>query len=197
MRFESRWLHQGKSFTQYMDEATMNKPTMRQNFRETKVPDEEHGYFHWLSSTLTPGSIKILAISESWCGDCVENLPIVAKLASIYPCFELMVFSRDDNLEIMDKFLTLGKRTIPVFVFFHESGDEIGRFVERPKAASDFLLRERARLSTMSEKEEQRAEYAARTKLRRLYKSSFRHETIKEIRRILEQRYGPQNSRHS
>ena len=58
--------------------------------------------------------------------DCVENLPIVAKLASLYPLLELLVFSRDDNLDIMDLYLTDGKRVIPVLVFFDETGKKLG-----------------------------------------------------------------------
>ncbi len=194
MGFDSEWLQRALSFDEYLEKATMNVPTMKENYAEARVSDEAHLYFAWLSSELAPGSIKVLAISESWCGDCIENLPVVAKLASSYPILHLLVFSRDDNLDIMDRYLTGGRRTIPVFVFFDETGREIGRFIERPKAATDFLAKERARHEELPEQQRKRAAYGVRTKLRKLYKTGFRDETIKEIRRILENRYGPQNS---
>jgi thiol-disulfide isomerase/thioredoxin len=192
--FEKEWLQRALSFEEYVDKAEMNVPTIRANYEDTEVSEEDHKYFSSLSSRLGNGAIKVLAISEPWCGDCVENLPIVAKLASLYPCFDLLVFSRDDNLDIMDRYLTDGRRAIPVFVFFDNEGQEIGRFIERPPGARDFLAKEAEKHKDFSEEEKQKAMYGVRTKLRKLYKTQFRDETIKEIRRILETRYGSQDA---
>ena len=192
--FEKEWLERALSFQEYVDKAEMNVPTIKANYEDTQISEEDHKYFASLSSRLEKGAIKVLALSEPWCGDCVENLPIVAKLASLYPCFDLLVFSRDDNLDIMDRYLTDGKRVIPVFVFFDEEGQEIGRFIERPQGARDFLAREMEKHKGLSEEERQKAMYGVRTRLRKLYKTQFRDETIKEIRRILETRYEPKDA---
>lgn len=192
--FEKEWLERALSFQEYVDKAEMNVPTIKANYEDTQVSEEDHKYFASLSSKLEKGAIKVLALSEPWCGDCVENLPIVAKLASLYPCFDLLVFSRDDNLDIMDRYLTDGKRVIPVFVFFDEEGQEIGRFIERPQGARDFLAREMEKHKGLSDEERQKAMYGVRTRLRKLYKTQFRDETIKEIRRILETRYEPEDA---
>ncbi len=182
-KFKQEWILKAMSFDKYLENTQLNVPTMKQNYHETEIKSKDHHYFVHLSKILTPQTVKILAISEPWCGDCVENLPIVAKLCSLYPCFRLLVFSRDDNLDIMDLYLTNGKRIIPIFVLFDNEGTEIGRFIERPKAATDFLDQER------------KGEiYNIRTRMRKLYKTQFRDETIKEIRRILENRYGSQNT---
>lgn len=192
--FEKEWLERALSFQEYVDKAEMNVPTIKANYEDTQISEEDHKYFASLSSRLEKGAIKVLALSEPWCGDCVENLPIVAKLASLYPCFDLLVFSRDDNLDIMDRYLTDGKRVIPVFVFFDEEGQEIGRFIERPQGARDFLAGEMEKHKDLSEEERQKAMYGVRTRLRKLYKTQFRDETIKEIRRILETRYEPEDA---
>lgn len=192
--FEKEWLERALSLQEYVDKAEMNVPTIKANYEDTQISEEDHKYFASLSSRLEKGAIKVLALSEPWCGDCVENLPIVAKLASLYPCFDLLVFSRDDNLDIMDRYLTDGKRVIPVFVFFDEEGQEIGRFIERPQGARDFLARETEKHKGLSEEERQKAMYGVRTRLRKLYKTQFRDETIKEIRRILETRYEPEDA---
>ena len=192
--FEKEWLERALSFQEYVDKAEMNVPTIKANYEDTQISEEDHKYFASLSSKLEKGAIKVLALSEPWCGDCVENLPIVAKLASLYPCFDLLVFSRDDNLDIMDRYLTDGKRVIPVFVFFDEKGQEIGRFIERPQGARDFLAGEMEKHKDLSEEERQKAMYGVRTRLRKLYKTQFRDETIKEIRRILETRYEPEDA---
>ena len=149
-------------------------PTMKQNFEEITVKEEDHVYFTGLCSKLPAGAIKILAISESWCGDCVENLPIVAKLASLYPCFHLLVFSRDDNLDIMDRYLTSGRRTIPVFVFFDETGTEIGRFVSLRAPG----VRTRGVKYAHLPEQTKTASYGSGL-VRSAYKSRFREETIR------------------
>lgn len=180
---------EGLSFEEYLNHCSMNVPTMRQNFEETQPDDEAHRYFHGLCRKMRPGSLKILVLSEDWCGDCVENVPIVAKLAYLFPVFDLRIFPRDENLDIMDGYLTGGKRVIPVVAFFDENGEEIGRFIERPARAHRFLeeyLREHV---PRDESERKQIMYKARAELRRLYKEFLRDETISEMRSVLEKRF--------
>ncbi len=84
-----------------------------------------------------------------------------------------------------------GSGTIPVFVFYDESGQEIGRFVERPAGAHAFMAKARQELAHLSPEEQKRGMYRARTELRKLYREGLRNETVSEIRRIIEKRYGP------
>ena len=53
-----------------------------------------------------PGAWHLLALSEDWCGDAVNILPVVARLADALPNVELRVLARDENLDIMDAHLT-------------------------------------------------------------------------------------------
>ncbi len=54
-----------------------------------------------------------LVISEAWCGDAAHALPIMAKLAAVAPSIDFKVVLRNENLELMDLFLTNGSRGIP------------------------------------------------------------------------------------
>ncbi|HHY35674.1 MAG TPA: thioredoxin family protein [Firmicutes bacterium] len=180
---------EGLSFEQYLTHSSMNVPTMRENFNETEPGQASAQYFEGLCRKLEPAAIRVLALSEDWCGDCVENVPIVAKLAHLYPVFELRIFPRDENLDIMDQYLTEGKRVIPVFVFFDEAGEEIGRFIERPKGAHRFLQEFMQSHPAQEEAERRQIIYRARSELRKLYKAGLREQTIGEIRSILEKRY--------
>lgn len=76
--------------------------------------------------------VNILVMSEAWCPDCYGNVPVIAKIASLNPRLRVSIFPRDENLDIMDQFLTGGKRTIPTVVFFDGEFAEIGRWIERP-----------------------------------------------------------------
>lgn len=184
------WRARALDFESYLAKADMNVPTMRENFRDTRIPDGDRAYFDDLSGRLSPGQVTVLALSESWCGDCVENLPVIAKVASLYPFMDLLIFPRDINLDIMDEYLTDGKRTIPVFVFYDESGEEIGRFVERPPAAHEFIRARKEALAGLPDEEQKKGIYKARIDLRKLDKEGLRDDTIGMIREILEKRYG-------
>lgn len=184
------WLERSLTFDQYLAHAEMNSVTMRQNFEETEIPSNAAEFFEKLSSRLGPGFITILAISEPWCGDCVENLPVIAKIASLYKCFDLRILPRDENLDIMERYLTDGKPVIPVFVFFDNNGEEIGRFIERPQGAHEFIRQEMAKVSGEPEEVRKKAMYEVRAKLRKLYREGLRDETIQEVQKLLRARYG-------
>jgi thiol-disulfide isomerase/thioredoxin len=188
---KTEYLERGLDFESYLEKADMNVPTMKANFADTKIRSEDDAYFGSLAEKLPREAISIACFSESWCGDCVENLPIVAKMASTYPIFRLYVFPRDLNLDIMDEYFGEGFRTIPVFIFYDPNGEEIGRFIERPKGAHAFMDQAKEQLAGLPPEERKRGMYRARTKLRKLYKDGLRDETVSEIRRLVEKRYGP------
>lgn len=79
--------------------------------------------------------IDILVITEGWCGDSAQISPVVEQIVSHNPNWATHYILRDDNLEIMDMFLTNGKsRSIPMFIFI-ENGTVVGKFGPRPVAA--------------------------------------------------------------
>lgn len=76
-----------------------------------------------------------LVLTEPWCGDSAQCLPCVAVMAEQQPNIGLHILPRDANLDIMDQFLTGGKRSIPIVVMFDAAGREVGRWGPRPAAA--------------------------------------------------------------
>ena len=59
------------------------------------------------------GRWKLLVLSEDWCGDAVNTLPVVARFADEVG-WDFRVLSRDENLDLMDAHLTNGRsRSIP------------------------------------------------------------------------------------
>ena len=63
------------------------------------------------------GHWHLLVLSEDWCGDAVNIVPIVAKLADGVSNMDLRILARDENLDIMDAHLTDGKsRSIPIVI---------------------------------------------------------------------------------
>src|ERR1044071_8895853 len=60
------------------------------------------------------GQWHLLVLSEDWCGDAVNIVPLVAKLAEVADNVDVRIFGRDGNPDIMSAHLTGGARSIPV-----------------------------------------------------------------------------------
>ncbi|MGF1669195.1 MAG: thioredoxin family protein [Balneolaceae bacterium] len=80
-----------------------------------------------------------LVLTEAWCGDVAQNIPVINKMAVISENIELRLILRDENLEIMDQFLTNGKsRSIPKLICLHKDTLEIlGTWGPRPEKAAE------------------------------------------------------------
>ncbi len=91
------------------------------------------------------GSIKAnwirLILTEGWCGDAAQNIPIIEKIARENPNIETRYLLRDENLELMDKYLTFNVRSIPKLICLNaETFEEIGTWGPRPQAAMDYFF---------------------------------------------------------
>jgi len=80
-----------------------------------------------------------MVITENWCGDSAQNLPYIAQIASLNKNIEFKIILRDSNLEIIDRYLTNGARSIPKLVSFDEEGIELFIWGARPKAAQQLV----------------------------------------------------------
>jgi hypothetical protein len=85
-----------------------------------------------------PEPLKVVALSEDWCGDCTDNLPIVNRIAVETGKLDFRTISRDDNLDIMDRYLKYGQfQSIPVIIFMDRDFNEIGHLKERPESVTE------------------------------------------------------------
>lgn len=77
-----------------------------------------------------------LIITEGWCGDAAQNIPIIEKIAAESENIETRYVLRDENLELMDAYLTNNARSIPKLIALDaETLEEIGTWGPRPQAA--------------------------------------------------------------
>ncbi len=80
-------------------------------------------------------------LTEGWCGDAAQNIPIIEKIAHENSNIETRYLLRDENLELMDKYLTNNARSIPKLIALDaETLAEIGTWGPRPQAAMDYFL---------------------------------------------------------
>ncbi|MGB0176819.1 MAG: thioredoxin family protein, partial [Owenweeksia sp.] len=86
-----------------------------------------------------------LVITEGWCGDAAHALPVIHKLAGLNNSIDLRLVLRDDNLELMDQYLTNGGRSIPKLIRLRKKDQaEISNWGPRPEPAQQMFLEMRS-----------------------------------------------------
>ena len=82
-------------------------------------------------------SFYFLILSESWCGDAAQSIPMWAKVADLKADWQLLIVSRDAHEGLMELFLTNGSKSIPkVLVLDGVSQELITHWGPRPSVAS-------------------------------------------------------------
>jgi hypothetical protein len=79
-------------------------------------------------------------ISEGWCGDAANNVPVIAKMAGYSENADLHIILRDDNPEIMDEYLTNGGRAIPKLIVLDENYNELFVWGPRPAVLQKYVM---------------------------------------------------------
>lgn len=75
-----------------------------------------------------------LVITEPWCGDAAQILPVLDQIAALGK-IQLKVVYRDQNTEIMDQHLTHGSRSIPKIIALSTDFQYLGDWGPRPAEA--------------------------------------------------------------
>jgi hypothetical protein len=80
-------------------------------------------------------------ITEGWCGDSAQCLPIIEKMAEASNGkVTLHIILRDENPQIMDQYLTNGtSRSIPILAAFDKEGKFLFKWGPRPHGAQMLL----------------------------------------------------------
>src|SRR5579871_3020739 len=124
---------QGLTYDAFKAQMTRNQDRFAANERRVELDDADLAAFRQVRAPL-----HVLVLAEDWCGDVIDNLPVLGRLAAESGTLDLRIFLRDQNLDLMDQYLNQGQfRSIPVFVFLDERFDELGRFIERPASVTE------------------------------------------------------------
>jgi len=73
-----------------------------------------------------------VVITEIWCGDSAQIVPYIARMVELNPNIELKIIFREENPDVMDRYLTDGKRSIPKVIGFDDEGNELFQWGPRP-----------------------------------------------------------------
>lgn len=93
-----------------------------------------------------------LVISEGWCGDAAQLVPIFHKMAEVSPKIEMKIVLRDENEDLMNLFLTNGSKSIPKLIIIDKKTNEvIGDFGPRPIGAKQLIIDYKAKNGVVDE----------------------------------------------
>ena len=81
-----------------------------------------------------------VVITEAWCGDAAHNIPTIAKMAELQPLIRVKYIYRDENLQLMDQFLTNGGRSIPKVILANQDFHPFASWGPRPAPCQRLYL---------------------------------------------------------
>jgi hypothetical protein len=125
----------------YLDYTRINQQRNHRIYKTTEINPELtaaiaalKGNYHWL------------VLVEAWCGDVAQNLPVIAKAAEGHSQIHLEVTLRDENLDLMDQYLTDGGRAIPKLIVTDlAKGKVVAHWGPRPAPAQALVMAYKAR----------------------------------------------------
>ncbi|MCL9662443.1 thioredoxin family protein [Paenibacillus hunanensis] len=122
---------------QFMDGMTKNKETFHDNYQLFNWTDlEDHEFFKMLSHR---DDLRSLIIAADWCGDVVRNIPVVFR-AFEEASLPTKVLIMEEHLDVMDEYLTMGGRSIPVVIITDTGGHVLGQWGPRPEHVQELMV---------------------------------------------------------
>ncbi|NIA30961.1 MAG: hypothetical protein GWP06_13740, partial [Actinobacteria bacterium] len=125
--------------------------------------------------------LNILVLTEIKCPDSVTVLPVVQKWSENFDGIKIRILERDENLDIMDQYLTNGGRAIPKLIFLDQAFNEIGHWGPRPADIQAFYEKHRQQI-----KAGEMDKTEVHKKMRQMYAKERGRSIIKEISILLE-----------
>ena len=128
---------QAATFEQYLETVDKNRELWHGVYQRARLPEDVVA-----DARQIPGGWHLVALSEDWCGDAVNTLPVIARLAD-EAGWDMRVLGRDDNPDLMDTHLTNGRsRSIPVVIVYDEDFKEVGWWGPRPGEIQSWVMDE-------------------------------------------------------
>ena len=135
---------QSEALTHYseLNEARMNRleKTVKISTEIIQKLNQIKGDYIWL------------VISEGWCGDAAQILPVIYKMAELSERIDLKIVFRDENEDLMNLFLSNGTKSIPKLIILDKITLEVlGDFGPRPIGAKQLILDYKAKHGIVDE----------------------------------------------
>lgn len=92
------------------------------------------------SLNILNGNFTLLVISEGWCGDAAQIIPVLNKIAENSSKIDLKIVLRDENDELINQYLTNGNKAIPKVIIVNQNNTAINSWGPRPAIATQMVI---------------------------------------------------------
>lgn len=117
----NNWFEVGITKEAYMNDLDKHRQSFLHIYENFKIPEKD------MTSLQQHENIRIIVLAEAWCGHCMLDIPILLRLAEAAN-IPVSFLRRDENLILMDQYLTNEKRIIPIFIFIDQDGNELAKW---------------------------------------------------------------------
>ncbi|EAS20523.1 putative thiol-disulfide isomerase [Flavobacteria bacterium BBFL7] len=136
----------GNEVTEALAEYTkLNNQRMKRLDKTLKILPENQAFLSSFNK-----DVYFLILTESWCGDAAQTMPMMNKVAQAAGV-DFKVVLRDENPLLMDQFLTNGGRAIAKLILVDKStGLPVTTWGPRPTIATALVTAEKASKGLLS-----------------------------------------------
>jgi thioredoxin-like negative regulator of GroEL len=108
---------QGLGYEAYLSTGTADQRAAWARFEASvELRPEQH---HLVNNFVR--QINVLALSGTWCGDCVQQVPMLAKIAeSNKDRIRLRLVDRDEHMDLSNQVKICGGNRVPTVLFLNE-----------------------------------------------------------------------------
>ncbi|SDM13015.1 thioredoxin family protein [Sediminibacillus halophilus] len=129
-----KWYQKGIGPDEYIESMQQHKENLLYVYDHFSLPENEPFF-----DKIAKENLRVIVLTEDWCGDAMMNVPILFHLAERSE-MDIRLLARDQNLELMDQYLTNGKaRSIPIFIFIDGKGQEVAKWGPRAPEVQQFI----------------------------------------------------------
>lgn len=126
--------------------SILNDKRMDRLDKTLKISTETQNSLENLSKAYT-----FLAITEGWCGDAAQILPIINKVAEASNKIDFKIVLRDENEDLMNQFLTNGSKSIPKILILDQENNLVDSWGPRPAVATKMVVDYKAQNGSIDE----------------------------------------------
>lgn len=119
-----------------------------------------------------------LVISEPWCADASQIVPVLNKITEINSNFDLKIVLRDENELLMNQFLTNGGKAIPILIILNSNTlDVLHVWGPRPIPATQIVQECKAKYGKFT--------FECKEELQKWYNQDKGQSIVNEISKLL------------
>lgn len=133
----SQYFGKGLSPEQFMEGMEKNKEAFRSGYDQFVWSSEEDREF--FESLNHRDDLRVLILAADWCGDVVRNVPVVFRaLENSGIPTEVLIL--ENHQALMDDFLTMGGRAVPIVIFADTGGHVLYHWGPRPAHVQQIMI---------------------------------------------------------